>query len=688
MKHVLALALAASMALPLVAADPLPKPLVTGLKNPESVCVAPNGKMYVSEIGDFDKDGDGTVVVIENGKAVPFVKGLDDPKGLAAYQKWLFVADKKRIWRIDETGKAEVYVPEKAFPVPPLFLNDITVDPESGTVYVSDSGNLKGKGGAVFAIPPKMAPPKGGKEVRTAPMAGTVKLLIDANKLPALKIPNGVALDGASFLLLVDFGSGELHRINVADGTSEKLAEGLGSADGLTWDYHGRLFISDYKGGKIYCIPRPGVKPILIAEGFQNSADTCLDASGKNLLVPDMKAGTVTALPIKVPGWEVDDSPLPLQTAVAFPDLKWAGWKSETDSGKPNPLRPLLLTHAGDGSNRVFVGTEHGVIHVFPNDQKATETKIFLDIQDRVSYDDKQNEEGFLGLAFHPKFKDNGEFFVFYTTKKKPLTNIISRFKVSKDDPNKADAGSEEVLLTIEKPYWNHDGGTIAFGPDGYLYIAHGDGGLGGDPHSNGQKLSTLLGKILRIDVDHRDSGKNYAIPKDNPFVGQKDARPEIWAYGLRNVWRMAFDRKTGQLWAADVGQNLYEEIDLISKGGNYGWSLREALHPFGPTGVGPRKDLIDPIWEYHHDVGKSLTGGLVYRGTRLPDIEGSYIYGDYVTGKIWALKYDEAKKRVVANRPIKDQSIQILSFGEDEKGEAYFMTFTPTGRGIYWFVK
>jgi glucose/arabinose dehydrogenase len=384
----------------------------------------------------------------------------------------------------------------------------------------------------------------------------------------------------------------------------------------------------------------------------------------------------------------VDESPLPLKTELAFPNLKWTGWSPETDSGKPNPLRPIVLTHAGDGSDRVFVATEHGVIHSFPNDQKATETKIFLDIQDRVSYEDKQNEEGFLGLAFHPKFKSNGEFFVFYTTKKQKLTNVVSRFKVSKDDPSKADPQSEEIILTFEKPYWNHDGGTIAFGPDGYLYVTHGDGGLGGDPHENGQKMSTMLGKILRIDIDHKESGKNYAVPKDNPFVGKDGVRPEIWAYGFRNVWRMAFDSKTGQLWAADVGQNLFEEIDIVVKGGNYGWSLREGLHPYGAKGVGPKDDLIEPIWEYHHDIGKSVTGGLVYRGTRLPELDGHYLYGDYVTGKIWALKYDEAKKRVVANRPIPDQSIQILSFGADNQGDAYFLTFTPTGKGIYRFAK
>ncbi len=200
--------------------------------------------------------------------------------------------------------------------------------------------------------------------------------------------------------------------------------------------------------------------------------------------------------------------------------------------------------------------------------------------------------KGFLGLAFHPKFKQNGEFFVFYTRKTPKLTNVVSRFRVTKDDPNQADPASEEELLRFTKPFWNHDGGTICFGPDGYLYVFHGDGGSANDPYDNGQNLKTLLGKILRIDVNKKDDGKRYAVPKDNPFVDHKDAAPEIWAYGLRNVWRMAFDRKTGQLWAADVGQNLYEEIDLITKGGNYGWNRREGLHPFGARGTGPQAGL------------------------------------------------------------------------------------------------
>ena len=282
-----------------------------------------------------------------------------------------------------------------------------------------------------------------------------------------------------------------------------------------------------------------------------------------------------------------------------------------------------------------------------------------------------------LGLAFHPRYRENGEFFVYYTPTgtAKPHTVAISRFRVSKDDPNRADPNSEERLLEIEEPFWNHKGGTLAFGPDGFLYIAVGDGGLGGDPYGNGQNLKTKLGKILRIDVDHHDQGKKYAIPQDNPFVGQDGAAGEIWAYGLRNPWRIAFDRQTGTLWCADVGQDLWEEIDLITKGGNYGWNVREGVHKFGPKGSDPRADLMDPIWEYHHEIGKSITGGHVYRGKRVPQLEGCYLYADYVTGKVWALKYDEPNKQVVANYSIAGNITPIVSFGEDEQGEAYYLT-------------
>jgi glucose/arabinose dehydrogenase len=382
----------------------------------------------------------------------------------------------------------------------------------------------------------------------------------------------------------------------------------------------------------------------------------------------------------------VDEKPLPIKTEVAFPDLQWTGWKGP-DSGKSLPLRPLVLTHAGDGSNRVFVATQRGVLHVFPNDQKAKQTKVFLDIEKKVFYNDNENEQGFLGLTFHPKYKSNGEFFVFYTDRKKKTENVVSRFRVSKDDPDRADPASEEELLRVPRPFWNHDGGTICFGPDGYLYVALGDGGAANDPFDNAQNLGTLLGKVLRLDVDRKEGGKPYAIPMDNPFVNRKGARPEIWCYGLRNVWRMAFDRPTRKLWAADVGQNLWEEIDILTVGGNYGWNRREGLHPFGAKGTGPNKDMIEPIWEYHHDIGKSMTGGLVYRGKRLKELQGAYVYGDYVTAKIWALRYDEAKKRVVSNQPIRDPNVPIMSFGEDEKGEIYFLTYSVTGKGIYRFV-
>jgi glucose/arabinose dehydrogenase len=210
--------------------------------------------------------------------------------------------------------------------------------------------------------------------------------------------------------------------------------------------------------------------------------------------------------------------------------------------------------------------------------------------------------------------------------------------------------------------------------------VGLGDGGFGGDPQKNGQNLGTLLGKALRIDVDHRDDGLAYAIPKDNPFVGRPGARGEIWAYGIRNIWRMAFDRATGDLWAGDVGQNIWEEIDIITKGGNYGWNLREGMHKFvdpktDARGSDRRPDLIEPIWEYHHDIGKSITGGSVYRGQAVPELEGAYVYADFVSGRIWALWYDRATKRVTANRLILSGSTPVLTFGEDDNGEVYYTT-------------
>jgi quinoprotein glucose dehydrogenase len=353
--------------------------------------------------------------------------------------------------------------------------------------------------------------------------------------------------------------------------------------------------------------------------------------------------------------------------------------------------RPVAITHAGDGTNRIFILSEHGQVLVGENDQNLSELKTFLDIEPMVDYEDKENEEGLLGLAFHPKYKENGEFFLYYTIKDPPHTSIISRWKVSKD-PDKADPKSEEVLMKIPQPFWNHNGGNLAFGPDGYLYISLGDGGAANDPQGNGQNLSTLLGSILRIDVDHKEGDKPYAIPKDNPFVGNPKARPEIFAYGLRNCWGMAFDRETGELWVGEVGQNIWEEINIIVKGGNYGWNVRESMHDFDVRNAKPgpgrtpaqannpdgkiSDKFVEPIWEYHHDIGKSITGGEVYRGKKLPELAGHYVYADYVTGRIWGLKYDEKTKQVVANRPIAGAKLMpnppVMCIGSDEAGELY----------------
>jgi glucose/arabinose dehydrogenase len=648
-----------------------PKPFATGLKAPVSACVGGDGRVYVTDILD---DGGGRVMVIgKTGEATPFATGLKNPIGIVAWTNLLFVADDQRVVRIDPKGKVTVLADEKKFPGPPVTLYDICVD-EHGILYVSDWAIVQGGVGAIFRIDQQ----------------GKVTTVTDGKKNRQIKSPTGLVMDGKNNLLTLDNASGQLLRINVNNAETTTIATGLRDGRSLVWDHFGRLFISTHtkKASSVYAIPRPGQQPIRIASGAYGPTGLCLDPTGRFLLISNSIAGTLIKIPTTIPGWEVDDSPLALKSAVAFPDLKWAGWQEIIDSGKQFELRPLLLTHAGDGSNRVFVGIQQGTIHVFPNDPKADKTKLFLDIQKQVFYGGGADEQGMLGLAFHPQYKKNGEFFVFYTPKKARTTNVISRFKVSKDDPDKADSASEEVLFTIKRPFSNHDGGTICFGPDGFLYVALGDGGAADDPYKNGQNLKTLLAKVLRIDIDNKDEGKKYAVPKDNPFVGKDDALPEIWAYGLRNIWRMSFDRKTGKLWASDVGQNLYEEIDIIEKGGNYGWSLREGLHPFSAKGVDANKNMIEPIWEYHHAIGRSLTGGHVYRGKRLPELDGHYLYGDYATAKIWALKYDDAKKRVVANRPIQDQNVPIMSFGEDENGEVYLLTTSFSGQGIRHFVR
>ncbi len=350
----------------------------------------------------------------------------------------------------------------------------------------------------------------------------------------------------------------------------------------------------------------------------------------------------------------------PLAIEGAFPNLQFD--------------RPLQVTHAGDGSDRLFVCEQAGRIWVFPNRRDVTEAErhLFLDLSDRVATN--QSEEGLMSIAFHPNFRENGMVFVYYTVR--PLASVVARYRVMEPGANRVDPRTGTTILTFEQPYWNHNGGSMAFGPDGYLYIGLGDGGSGGDPLGHGQNLGTLLGSILRIDVDRRSPGRMYAIPSDNPFVGQgPEVREEIWAYGLRNVWRLSFDRLTGALWAADVGQDAWEEINVIERGGNYGWNLREGTHPFRPELATGEEELTDPIWEYPHSEGKSITGGVVYRGRRFRELFGAYLYADFVTGRVWALRYDG--EEVTSNIEIAaPRQLPITSFGEDAAGEVYFTAF------------
>jgi glucose/arabinose dehydrogenase len=313
------------------------------------------------------------------------------------------------------------------------------------------------------------------------------------------------------------------------------------------------------------------------------------------------------------------------------------------------------------------VAEQAGLVRCFDNRADTDKTILALDISQKVRR--VHNEEGLLGLAFHPGPLKNDRLYVYYSASD-PRRNVLSQFKINFPSL-KADAASEKVFLEIEKPYGNHNGGMLAFGPDGFLYVAVGDGGAGGDPHGNGQNRNTLLGKILRIDVDKEADKRPYEIPPDNPFVRDERARPEIYAYGLRNPWRFSFDRDTGALWAADVGQDRWEEVDVINKGGNYGWNLREGAHTF--KGVDPGARLIDPVVEHGRDEAQSITGGYVYRGKKFPELAGAYIYGDFMTGNVWALWFDG--RRVKKHVKIAQAEL-ISSFGEDAAGEIYLTSF------------
>ena len=330
--------------------------------------------------------------------------------------------------------------------------------------------------------------------------------------------------------------------------------------------------------------------------------------------------------------------------------------------------QPVGLYAPGDGRHLLFALEQPGVIRILKNGQQ--QPKAFLDIRDRVS---SGGEKGLLGLAFHPGFKNNHRFFVNYTSASGGLHTVISEFRLG-TTPDVADPKSERRIMRIDQPYSNHNGGQIAFGPDGYLYIGTGDGGSGNDPHGNAQSLSTLLGKMLRIDIDGKSKDKAYAIPPDNPFTAQPGALPEIWAYGLRNPWRFSFDSVTGLLYAADVGQSDREEINIIRSGRNYGWNRMEGT--ICTPGVNPRcnrSGLELPILDYPRSQGTTVIGGHVYRGRAIAGLCGAYLYADYGSGRIWALRYDG--RSVTHRGKLMEGTGPIVSFGEDESGELYVVS-------------
>lgn len=372
-------------------------------------------------------------------------------------------------------------------------------------------------------------------------------------------------------------------------------------------------------------------------------------------LSPSSPTPTASPLPPSPTPTQLHPSPAP---AISFPDPAAFEWSLFT-SGLS---RPVGIVHAGDGSGRLFILEQAGVIRTIQNDQLLPEP--FLDISGRVTC---CSERGLLGLAFHPNFEQNGFFYINYTDLNG--NTVIARFQVIAGE-DRGNPNSEIRLLEIGQPFRNHNGGGMAFGPDGYLYLGLGDGGSQGDPLGNAQNRDVLLGKLLRVDVGEGDF---YSIPADNPFT-QGGGAPEVWAYGLRNPWRFSFDRLTGDLYIGDVGQGTWEEIDYLpagSPGGtNFGWNYLEGMHAFSNLPQPEGEVLTDPVAEYSHNQGISVIGGVVYRGEQLPSMQGIYLFGDYGSGLIWGLFMDDVG--TWQNAILFRIGGSITSFGEDESGEIY----------------
>jgi glucose/arabinose dehydrogenase len=373
-------------------------------------------------------------------------------------------------------------------------------------------------------------------------------------------------------------------------------------------------------------------------------------------------AATPTDTPAAASAAETAPTPSPVTTNAAADDLAAPIPAIDLTLLAEGFSLPLYLTHANDGSNRLFVVEKDGIVRIIQNG--AVQDVPFMDIDSLVG--SNRNEQGLLSIAFHPDFANTGRLFVNYTDNSGDT--VVAGYDVTADG-QLVDLATAQVILTIPQPHANHNGGQLQFGPDGYLYIGTGDGGSANDPYSNGQNPAALLGKMLRIAVDGEPP---YQIPADNPFLDQADFLPEIWSLGLRNPWRFSFDRSTGDLYIADVGQNQYEEVNLqpAGQGGlNYGWSIMEGAHCF-QSGQCDSAGLTQPLAEYDHGQGCSVTGGHVYRGAQFPALAGVYLYGDFCSGKIWGVRPGGQAVELL------DTDMSISSFGEDETGELYVMDY------------
>lgn len=424
--------------------------------------------------------------------------------------------------------------------------------------------------------------------------------------------------------------------------------------------------ISTWLGGIIVAL-------IVSACGAGEAPPPILTPPPTTTALPSTFTPTPVPPPTEIPVTSLPDTPAPLPTATPIPTatpLPQSSYPPQigVSTWLKNPNQITYLTHAGDGSGRLFLVEKQGRVMIIAGDEILPEP--FLDIRNLV--DSGPSERGLLSIAFAPDYEESGVFYVYYSDRPGDGDSIIARYHTS-SDPNRAESDSAEILLSIDEPAANHNGGQLQFGPDGYLYIGLGDGGSANDPWDNAENLSVLLGKMLRIAVD-TDSG--YLIPRDNPFVDQASARPEIWAYGLRNPWRFSFDRFSGDLYIADVGQNKWEEIDFQSAGSaggqHYGWDTTEGNHCFEPAEGCDRSGITFPVAEYGHDQGCSVTGGYVYRGGLYPQLSGIYFFADFCTGEIWAMQQDSSGQWQYG--PLIESGVNVASFGEDESGELYIL--------------